>query len=395
MSISTVDFERNNYLPIYVLFILQPYLGGYIDAFVAKLNATGSALVYSTYLGGSGNDLPYSIAVDPASNAYVTGRTESADFPTQNPLQRFKGVADAFVTKIRTLSLPEFFDDFHYTSVEDARLRSHGWRVVNWPDGPPDGAIYSKENIEFQDDPFLGQRVLVLKADRPTAGEGIDALPAMSRLETPPYFREGTFAALVRFDDAPIEFRDTSIQTFYLIIYPFKSYCGKEQYSEVDFEYLPYNTWWAHAWWRTPFNFYRTLQLASFKTADCAHQNLVYRCDQIPLPGEPQTRWTQILVQPAGGQVRFFLDGALQSFTAAPPYYPESDMQICLANWIENLKSRLRWQYMEREYLFQVDWIYFSQNPNLSWDKVQSRVNYLRSKGIARLPKNGLPKYAW
>src|SRR5208337_2578999 len=59
------------------------------DAFVAKLDAAGSALVYSTYLGGSGGDVAYGIAVDSADNAYVAGATGSSDFPTVNPLQAF------------------------------------------------------------------------------------------------------------------------------------------------------------------------------------------------------------------------------------------------------------------------------------------------------------------
>ena len=52
------------------------------DAFVAKLNATGSGLEFSTYLGGSRRDLGYGIAVDPAGNVFVTGQTTSPDFPT-------------------------------------------------------------------------------------------------------------------------------------------------------------------------------------------------------------------------------------------------------------------------------------------------------------------------
>jgi hypothetical protein len=75
------------------------------DAFVTKLNATGDALVYSTYLGGSSDDGGSDIAVDSQGNAYITGGTGSSDFPTKNPFQatsggggRFSG--GAFVTKL-------------------------------------------------------------------------------------------------------------------------------------------------------------------------------------------------------------------------------------------------------------------------------------------------------
>jgi photosystem II stability/assembly factor-like uncharacterized protein len=76
------------------------------EAFVAKLNPTGSALVYSTYLGGDTTDFGLDIAVDAGGNAYVTGFTDSTNFPTANALQPNKaGIAnagnyDAFVTKI-------------------------------------------------------------------------------------------------------------------------------------------------------------------------------------------------------------------------------------------------------------------------------------------------------
>ena len=70
------------------------------DAFVAKLNAAGSALVYATYLGGSGDDRGLGIAVDGSGNAYVTGVTASTNFPTLNAYQpAYGGNGDAFVTK--------------------------------------------------------------------------------------------------------------------------------------------------------------------------------------------------------------------------------------------------------------------------------------------------------
>src|SRR5262249_12797413 len=72
---------------------------GFSDAFVTKLNPSGK-LVYSTYLGGSGQDNATSIAVDAAGNAYVAGFTSSANFPTKNPVQRnLKGQGNAFVAK--------------------------------------------------------------------------------------------------------------------------------------------------------------------------------------------------------------------------------------------------------------------------------------------------------
>ncbi|MBZ5615898.1 MAG: SBBP repeat-containing protein [Acidobacteriia bacterium] len=81
---------------------LQPaYGGGQFDGFVTKLNPSGSALVYSTYLGGSGPDYGSAIAVDSFGNPYVTGVTGSTDFPTMNPLQpAYSGSDDAFVAKI-------------------------------------------------------------------------------------------------------------------------------------------------------------------------------------------------------------------------------------------------------------------------------------------------------
>ncbi|HEX8291169.1 MAG TPA: SBBP repeat-containing protein, partial [Pyrinomonadaceae bacterium] len=78
----------------------QPARGGSYDAFVTKLNATGSALVYSTYLGGEFMESGGSIAVDAAGAAYVLGGTDSVDFPVRNALQAAKrGSDDFFITK--------------------------------------------------------------------------------------------------------------------------------------------------------------------------------------------------------------------------------------------------------------------------------------------------------
>jgi hypothetical protein len=72
------------------------------DGYVAKLNATGSALSYSTFVGGGAKDRSNSVAVDTAGNAYITGETASADFPTSSGAfdPSFNGGQDAFVVKL-------------------------------------------------------------------------------------------------------------------------------------------------------------------------------------------------------------------------------------------------------------------------------------------------------
>jgi hypothetical protein len=81
---------------------VQPKLAGDFDAFVAKLNPTGSDLLYSTYLGGAGKEQGAAIAIDRAGNAFVTGFTASADFPVVSPLQpKLGGETDAFITQLK------------------------------------------------------------------------------------------------------------------------------------------------------------------------------------------------------------------------------------------------------------------------------------------------------
>jgi photosystem II stability/assembly factor-like uncharacterized protein len=66
---------------------LQPAINRLQDAFVTKLSSTGSAFVYSTYLGGSATEAANGVATDAAGNAYVVGITQSGDFPLLNPVQ--------------------------------------------------------------------------------------------------------------------------------------------------------------------------------------------------------------------------------------------------------------------------------------------------------------------
>ena len=78
----------------------QPTSGGGADAFLTELDPSGSAVVHSTYLGGSGNEAAFGVAVDGSGDAFVAGDTSSTEFPTVGPEQATSGGGfDAFVTK--------------------------------------------------------------------------------------------------------------------------------------------------------------------------------------------------------------------------------------------------------------------------------------------------------
>ncbi|MEW6657374.1 MAG: SBBP repeat-containing protein [Thermodesulfobacteriota bacterium] len=81
--------------------VQRTYGGGACDAFVAKLTAAGEGLTYSTYLGGSGQDIANGIALDSNGAAYITGYTSSNNFPTANaPQPAFGGARDAFLAEL-------------------------------------------------------------------------------------------------------------------------------------------------------------------------------------------------------------------------------------------------------------------------------------------------------
>jgi hypothetical protein len=154
----------------------QSRLGGVSDGFVAKLNPTGTALLYSTYLGGSGFDSAMGIAVDTAGNTVLMGQTVSADFPTKNPLQlQLGGLIDAYVAKLDPSGSQLVFST--YLGGSDLDLPMHrdcgdpgdapGWDVAV----DPMGFIYLAGTTESPDFPTVN-------ALQPTHGGNRDAFVA-------------------------------------------------------------------------------------------------------------------------------------------------------------------------------------------------------------------------
>lgn len=125
-----VDASGNAYVTGYTtssnfprLNAFQTTRNGSFDSYVTKLNPFGSALVYSTYLGGSGVEIGFDIAIDTSGNAYVTGETQSSDFPTSNPIQpTLSGPNDTYVTKFDSSGLALVYSTYlGGTSGDDGR----------------------------------------------------------------------------------------------------------------------------------------------------------------------------------------------------------------------------------------------------------------------------------
>ena len=107
-SAMTVDAAGNAYITGNSESTDFPFMGaaegakrGGPDVFIVKLDAAGTAVLFSTYLGGAGIDRGYGIAVDGSGAVYVTGRTQSTDFPVASAVQTvLRGGEDAFVAKL-------------------------------------------------------------------------------------------------------------------------------------------------------------------------------------------------------------------------------------------------------------------------------------------------------
>src|SRR5258708_36934399 len=97
------------------------------DAFVSKLNANGTALVYSTFLGGNARDRGWGIAVDSIGNAHVAVQTSSSNFPiTTGAFQTsYHEVADAFVSKLNAAG-----SDLVYSSFVGGCFESVPYRIA-------------------------------------------------------------------------------------------------------------------------------------------------------------------------------------------------------------------------------------------------------------------------
>lgn len=155
------------------------------DVLVAKLSPDGSALAFSTYLGGSAADLGAGIALAPGKHLWITGWTSSTDFPTVSPLQPAGGdFFEGFVSKISlaTNALPDCSAATANPSLlwpPDRRLRTVAVRGVTDPDGEPVTLAVTRitqdellSKLGQPDATGIGTARPMVRADRMDTGDG-------------------------------------------------------------------------------------------------------------------------------------------------------------------------------------------------------------------------------
>jgi len=140
------------------------------ETFVVKLNSVGTDFAYATYLGGSaGDDVANAIAVDPSGSVYLTGATFSSDFPTHAPLQAKKGEADAFVLKLNPSGSGLVYSTFLGGAHSDVGLGiavdANGNAYVTGMTASPDFPLANAAQVKFGASDVVGAHAFISKLD--------------------------------------------------------------------------------------------------------------------------------------------------------------------------------------------------------------------------------------
>lgn len=260
-----------------------------------------------------------------------------------------------------------FFDDFSQPNV--AALAAGGWTVRDKRGHPGiEGAGWGAGALSLVDDPAQpGNRLLRLSART----DGTPAGTTQAQLCHARKYLEGTYAARIRFSDAPVQGPDGDVlvQTFYTVSplrFPYDP-----QYSELDWEYLP-NGGWGDARTRLYGVTWQTVRLDPW---DAYNQPLQHFAALGPAGGG----WHVLMMQVAGGKSRFFLDGR-QLDEHGGRNYPVVPMAIAFSQWFVPA-GQLAGVSAPRAYEEDVDWVYHARNRVMTPAEVAQAVQALRRAG--------------
>jgi len=284
----------------------------------------------------------------------VWGTAPAGGDPTETPSPDPTGPGEPGGTGV-------VFDDFSYADSDDPTLTAHNWTVRTYSGGPGvPGASWPKGNVTF---PSIGggNKAMQLRA----VTDGTAGGTQQAELYHQRKFFEGTYAARVRFSDAPVSGPDGDhvVQTFFTIT-PL-AFDLDPDYGELDFEYLPNGGWGAEGpiMYATTWETYRNEPWLAVNTHTSRNQSY--------------DGWHTLVMQVSGGTVRYYIDGELFAEHGGI-YYPETPMSVNFNLWFIN--GELLGGSTQRAYVEQVDWFYHSQNEVVSPAQVEARVNAYRAE---------------
>ena len=256
------------------------------------------------------------------------------------------------------------FDDFSYS--DRRQLSRHGWIVRNvagWPGVP--GAKWWPEGVTFlKDEAAPRNRILRMTSATDGTGEHTRQTQICHQRK---YF-EGTYAARVRFTDAPLAGPggDQLVESFYTIS-PLKAPMDAD-YSELDFEYLPSGGWGVEG----P-TLYETTWFTFSPEPNWKKDNI------FNMTRGSRAGWHTLVTQVAGGKVKYFVDG-VQQVEHTGRFYPRSVMSINFNLWF--IKDGAAKVQGARSYNEDIDWVFFEAKSALTPEEVESRVATLRRNSV-------------
>jgi hypothetical protein len=256
------------------------------------------------------------------------------------------------------------FDDFSYTTRDE--LSNNGWIVrekTGWPGVP--GATFNAENVTFVDDPVTnGNRFMRMTSS--TDGSSVNT--SQTQICHQRKYLYGTYAAHVRFTDAPVfgPDGDQVVETFYAIT-PYVKAMAPD-YSEMDFEYLP-NGGWGSAPKTLHVTTWETVRIEPWQ-ADNASNYIEGSLDG----------WHTFVLQANDTSVRYYIDGTLINEHGGI-YYPDAPMSLNFNLWFVN--GGLLINSQPRAYEEDVDWVFYQADVALTTHEVLQEIETLRA-GLVR-----------
>ena len=253
------------------------------------------------------------------------------------------------------------FEDFSYTNKE--QLKKNGWIIrteAGWPGVP--GATWSENGVSLHKD----GGVQFVRMTSSTEGTG--ATTTQTQICQQRKYFEGTYAARVRFTDAPVSGPggDQIVESFYTIA-PLKAPMDPD-YSELDWEYLPNGGWGIDG---------PTLYSTTWETFSPEPN---WKKDNVfKTANGSQAGWHTLVTQVMNQKVRYFLDGKLFAEHGGE-YFPEDTMSINFNLWF--IRDAMTKATERRQYHEDIDWVFFQANTALTPEQVEAEVGALRRKSV-------------